>query len=193
MIQGIVSRELGQIMIVAISITMLLSPLLASLANIVSRRITHGANIGYEKAQESGISLDGHVIVAGYGRVGRTIGTRLGSQQISFVGVDLDPDRVKVARQSGEPVYFGDATRPEVLDALNVVGARAVVVALANPESALRLVGLLHYLFPELPIFARAQDDEHAKSLEKAGALVVIPELIATGDRLASAILNGSN
>ena len=189
MVQGVLARELGQILIVAISITMLVSPLLATLSGIVSRRTAHSADIGYEQAPESGLSLDDHVVVAGFGRVGRAICARLHAQQISYVSVDLEPDRVKLARQRGDPVYFGDATRPEVLDALNIDGARAVVVALRNPKAALQLVGLLHYLFPDLPIFARGHDEEHAKALERAGALVVIPELIATGDRLANAII----
>lgn len=191
-ISGVVSKELGQILIVAISITMLLSPLLATLSGMVTRRIAHSADIGYEQVTESGISLTGHVIVAGYGRVGRAIGNRLSSQQGSFVAVDLDPDRVKLAVQRGEQVYFGDATRPEVLEALNIVEASAVVVALNNSDTALRLVGWLHYIFPDLPIFARAHDDEHANALKKAGASVVIPELVATGDKLANAILEAA-
>ena len=133
------------------------------------------------------------MFVAGYGRVGRAIGNRLRSQGSSFIAVDLDPDRVKLALQRGEPVYFGDATRPEVLDALNIVDASAIVLALNNSKTALHLVGWLHYVFPELPIFSRAHDDEHGEALKKAGAQVVIPELVATGDRLGKAILGIGN
>jgi CPA2 family monovalent cation:H+ antiporter-2 len=192
MIQGVVSKELGQILIVAIAITMLLSPLLATFSGMVTRRIAHSADIGYEQALESDIRLNGHVIIAGYGRVGSAIGARLRSQQASFIAVDLDPDRVKNAKQQGALVYFGDATRPEVLDALNIAEASAIVIALNNAKTALHLVGWLHYIIPDLPIYARAYDDEHAEALKRAGAQVVIPELVATGDRLANAILDAA-
>ena len=192
MIQGVLSRDIGQTLIVAIIVTMMLSPFLASLSGIVSRRISHSAEIGYEQASEAASDQQGHVLIAGYGRVGRAIGTRLQSQKIPIIGVDLDPDRVKSARQQGDPVWFGDATRPEVLDALNIASARAVVVALRDPNAAIQLVGLVHYLFPELQIYARAYDDEHAKILEEAGAVVVVPELVATGNRLARAILDAA-
>lgn len=189
MVQGVLSRNVGQTLIVAISITMLLSPFLARFSGIVTRRISHSADIGYEQASGGTDSLEGHVLIAGYGRVGRAIGSRLQSQGISFVGIDLDPDRVKSARQRGDPVYFGDTTRPEVLHSLNIASARAVVVALRDPNAAIQLVGLVHYLFPDLKIYARAYDDEHAAILEEAGAVVVVPELVATGNRLAGAIL----
>ena len=192
MIQGVLSREFGQTLIVAISVTMMLSPFLATLSGIVSRRISHSADIGYEQVSGAAGDLDGHVLIAGYGRVGQAIGARLQSQNLSFIGVDLDPDRVKTARQRGDPVYFGDATRPEVLDALNIAAARAVVVALRDPNAAVQLVGLVHYLFPDLPIYARAYDDEHATILEEAGAVVVVPELVATGNRLARAIMDAA-
>lgn len=191
-IHGVLSGELGQLLIVAISLTMLLSPMLASLSGLVGRRVSHSADIGFDQAIEKAINLEGHVIVAGYGRVGRAIGKSFYAQQKRYIAVDLDPDRVKSAQYRGEPVYFGDATRPEVLDALNIVGASALVVAMDNAKTALQLVGWLHYIFPELPIFARAQDDEHAEALKKAGASVVIPELVATGDKLANVILESA-
>ncbi len=79
-----------------------------------------------------------------------------------------------------------------MLDALNVATAQAVVVALRDPNAAIQLVGLVHYLFPELPIYARAYDDEHATIPEEAGAVVVVPELVATGNRLAGGIMDAA-
>lgn len=189
MVQGVLPKETGQVLIVAVAITLLLSPLLSTLSGVVSRRSKHSADIGVEEIQSDDISLKDHVIIAGYGRVGRTVALRLLSQDISVVAVDLDPDTVMAGRQARGPVYFGDATRPDILEALNITEARALVVALPNAQAAIRLVGLIHYLLPDLAIFARAHDEEHAAALEKVGALIVVPELIATGERLASALL----
>ena len=189
MVQGVVPSAAGQILTVAIAVTLLLSPFLASLSDVLARRAGHSDEIGYELTADAAESLRGHVLIVGYGRVGRAIGLRLGAQEVPYVGVDLDADRVKFARTRGDPVYFGDALRPEVLDAMNVGEARAVVVALRDPNATLQLVGLLHYLLPELPIYARAHDDAHATNLEEAGAVVTVPELVATGDKLAMSLM----
>ncbi|MDH3792030.1 MAG: NAD-binding protein, partial [Rhodospirillales bacterium] len=108
---------------------------------------------------------------------------------VPFIAVDLNPHTIARAQARGRPVYYGDATRPEILDALHVERARAVVVAIDNAKAALTLVAFLTYLFPELGIYARAYDDAHAAELEKAGAQTVVPELVATGVKLAGSIL----
>ena len=191
MVQGIVPGAAGQILIVAIAVTMLLSPFLASLSDLLARRAGHSGEIGYELTADAADTLHDHVVIVGYGRVGRAIGLRLKAEGVAYVAVDLDADRVKFARARGDPVYFGDATRPEVLDAMNVGAADAVVVALRDPRATLQFIGLLHYLLPALPIYARAHDDAHAARLEDAGAVATVPELVATGDRLAVALMQG--
>jgi len=127
---------------------------------------------------------------AGLGRVGRAVASRLASRRVAFVAVDLDPHRVARAAEAGLRVLYGDATRPEVLEAVHVERARAVVVALNNPRETLRLVALLRYVFPDLRIYARAYDREHAEELRRAGAFTVVPELEATGVTLAGSILD---
>lgn len=186
--QGLLEPALAQLLLVAIALTMLASPLLVALAGRLSRSAAAAGKDGRLAAPEEDSGLKDHVIIGGYGRVGRTVGMHLKTQGVAFIAVDLDPERVRLARERGENVFYGDASRPEILDALNPAEARAVVIAMSNPRGALQLVGLLHYLFPDLPIHARAHDDEHAEALRAAGAHIVVPELIATGDRLAIGI-----
>ena len=117
-------------------------------------------------------------------------GAQLKEAGEDFIAVDLDPHRIIEARAAGLPVYFGDATRPEILEAVHVERARAMVVAVDNPQIALRAVAIVRYIFPELKIYARAHDDEHARDLARAGADTVVPELVATGHRLAGSIMD---
>ena len=94
------------------------------------------------------------------------------------------------ARERGLPVFYGDITRPEILDPLHLERARSIVVAVDSPKAALQLVAMVCYIFPDLDVHARARDDAHADELEKLGAHVVVPELVATGVKLAGSILD---
>jgi CPA2 family monovalent cation:H+ antiporter-2 len=116
------------------------------------------------------------------------VAAQVANDGAAFIAVDLNPHRVSEARRLGLPVYYGDATRPEILEAVHVERARAFVIAIDQPETALRLVSLVRYIFPDLKVYARARDSAHAEELSQAGAHTVVPELVATGVKLAGSI-----
>lgn len=179
----------GQVLIAVVTLTMLLTPLLAVLARRISR---YGDASAMSRAgdKDNGIvDLKDHVVIAGFGRVGQAVARQLTETNVPFVAVDLDPLRISQARQRGGRVFYGDATRPEVLEAVHVERARAVVVALDDPRSSLQAVALIRYIFPDLKVFARAYDDAHGDELRRAGAAIVVPEVITTGRELAQSIL----
>ena len=169
---------------------MVVTPFLARLGRLVSDRVEKAEAVSVEDESADTHDLTDHVIIAGFGRVGSAVAARLDAAQVRYVGVDMDPHRVAQARQRGLPVFYGDVTRAEILDALHVERARSLVVAVDNPKAALQLVALVCYIFPDLQVYARARDDEHARELQKMGARTVIPELVATGVKLAGSILD---
>ena len=189
-VTGLISLEQSQPLVLAVALTMLATPLLARLALELAGRIERANAPRPEESEAETETLSDHVVVAGYGRVGSAVTGRLQADGLDWVAVDLDTHRIAQARQRGLPVYYGDATKPEILAALHVERARAVVVAVDDPRAALRLVSFLRYLFPELRILARAKNDAHAKSLREAGAATAVPELVATGVKLATTILD---
>ncbi|MBX6324164.1 MAG: cation:proton antiporter, partial [Rhodospirillaceae bacterium] len=182
---GIVPPADGQLLLLVTALTMVVTPLLEPLSLRLGRR-AELATFARQDADAGLERLSGHVVIAGYGRVGRTAGRQLADGGVPFVAVDLDPERISRAREMGYRVYFGDATRPEVLAAVGVDRARAVIVALDNPLLTQRVVQLLRYIFPDLPIYARAYDAADAEVLEKAGATGVVHEVVATGRQLAA-------
>ena len=187
---GILQQPQLQLLALAVAITMMVTPLLARLGRYLDRRVAQSNVVPVDAVPEATEVLQTHVVIAGFGRVGAAVAARLESAGQPYIAVDLDPHRVAQAQQRGRPVYYGDATRPEILDAVYVERARSVVVALDNPRAALTLVALLSYIFPDLKIHARARDEVHARELEQAGAHAVVPELVATGVRLAGSILD---
>jgi len=191
MASGSLGAEDGQKLLVVVALTMVLTPFLARLGQLASDRIERIEAVRVEDLPEDTEILSEHVVIAGYGRVGQAVAARLEAAGVPYVAVDLDPHRIAQARQRGLPVFYGDVTRPDILDALHIERARSVVVAIDSPDAALQMVATVCYIFPDLQVYARARDAEHARELEKLGAHAAVPELVATGVELASSILSG--
>ena len=185
---GLIEGTLGQVLIVAVALSIMATPALAW----TSARLAHWTAMrGSASVEELAGDMPGlvdHVVIAGFGRVGRTVARELEQKGIGFIAVDRDPVVVSTARSQGEPVYFGDASRPDVLQSLHLPSALSVVVAVSDSDAATRLVGTLRHTLPDIPILARAANDPHAAELVRAGASFVVPELVATGKRLAEQI-----
>ncbi|MEE8228227.1 MAG: cation:proton antiporter [Kiloniellales bacterium] len=186
---GVILEVERELLVVVVAITMMATPLLAMLGRVVERRIERRTVAEIESSADEAEALSDHVVIAGFGRVGTAVAGQLKKSGTEYIAVDLDPHRITEARGRGLPVFYGDATRPEILEAVHVERARAFVVALDEPATALRLVSMVRYIFPDLRVYARARDDRHATELARAGAHIVVPELVATGVKLAGSIV----
>jgi CPA2 family monovalent cation:H+ antiporter-2 len=123
------------------------------------------------------ISTQNHVVICGFGRSGQHLAQMLESEGITYVALDLDPDRVRESAAAGASVVYGDAARRETLVAAGVSRAAALVISYDNLQSALRVIHFAHELRAQLPIIVRTQDDTSLDRLLKAGATEVVPEV----------------
>ncbi|MCR0969122.1 potassium channel protein, partial [Acidithiobacillus ferrooxidans] len=128
-------------------------------------------------------------VLCGYGRVGQSVGRVLEEEGIPFVALDLDPVRVRQAQSAGESIFYGDASRRDVLQAAGIFSARAVVITYANVTSSQRVLSIIKELRPDLPVVVRAHDDSQLERLEAAGADEVVPEVTEGALMLASQAL----
>lgn len=184
---GVLPPAIAQVLTLAVTASMIITPLLAAIAGPLAMRL-HCRERGLGRLEETeGIS--DHVIVAGFGRVGRTVAELLASSNQPYVALDLATDRVLAARADGLPVYFADASRHEVLTAAGANRARAVVVTLDRPGTAERTVTALRQHFPNLPIYARARDHDHGNLLISEGATVAVPETVEASLQLGATVL----
>ncbi|WP_422137940.1 cation:proton antiporter [Endozoicomonas sp. ALC020] len=119
-----------------------------------------------------------HTLICGYGRVGQTISRFLGQEKLAFVAVDNDPLHVHEAGLAGEPVFYGDSRRLELLESVGLKRARQVIVCIDRSENALEIVKTIRSHYQDIPILVRTQDDSLTDSLKKAGATAVIPEVL---------------
>ncbi len=134
------------------------------------------------------LDLERHVVIAGFGRVGQTVARLLEARKVPYVALDRNPTRVHEARKRGISIFFGDASRPELLWGVGADRARALVIALDDPAFTARLVAFLRQKLPDLKIIVRARDSVHGEDLTKAGASAVVSETLEASLQLAAAL-----
>jgi CPA2 family monovalent cation:H+ antiporter-2 len=132
------------------------------------------------------INTAAHVIIAGYGRSGQNLARILEREQIPYMALDLDPDRVRQAAAAGQSVVFGDAARLQSLMAAGLARANAVVVSYHDTPSAMKILRLVQEHAPKVPVIVRTLDDSDLERMQAAGATAVVPEAIEGSLMLAS-------
>lgn len=182
---------LTDILFLVVTLSMALTPLLAYLGKVCADKFqaqeTHSDLKGaFEEVGE----LKGHVIIAGFGRVGQMLGELLASRFVPFVALDTDMRRVAEGREKGWPVFFGDAKSIEVLKAVGADNAKAVVITLNQMTPSVRTVMMLRRHFPDLPVCVRVKDHKHQDKLMNSGARLVIPETVEPTVQLATSVLH---
>jgi len=130
-----------------------------------------------------------HVVICGFGRVGQNIARVLEQTGFEYIALDLDPYRIRLGRQAGDPVMYGDAGQIKVLENVGVARASCVVITFANPEVALRILRAVRELHGDVPVLVRTQDDSRLEELQSAGATEVVPETFEASLMLLSHLL----
>jgi CPA2 family monovalent cation:H+ antiporter-2 len=119
-----------------------------------------------------------HVIVCGYGRSGQNLTRLLEAEDIPFIALDSDPQRVREAAADGGNVVYGDAQRREALLAAGLAKARALVITFNDTPAARKILHHAHQERPDLPVIVRTLDDTEIEALLTAGATEVVPEVL---------------
>jgi CPA2 family monovalent cation:H+ antiporter-2 len=132
------------------------------------------------------INTSKHVIICGYGRCGQNLARMLEKENIPYMALDLDPDRVRQAAAAGDSVVFGDAGRLQSLMAAGLARASAVVITYLDVPAAMKVLDHAHSHAPQVPVIVRTQDDLDLEKLQNAGATEVVPEALEGSLMLAS-------
>eukprot|EP00873_Tetraselmis_striata_P045483 jgi/Tetstr1/465747/TSEL_010372.t1 len=187
---GILSAALSNQLFLVVALSMALTPYLAAFGQWLGSKNDNSADTTALLPAESEVDdLNGHVIIAGFGRVGQVIAQVFSERLIPFVALDVRSDRVQAGRALDMPVFFGDAGSPAVLHSVRAEKAACVVVALDTPGANYRTVWAVTKNFPDVKTYVRAHDVDHGINLEKAGAFAVVPEILEPSLQLAAAVL----
>lgn len=188
---GLLTMETVNIINLAVVLTMAGTPLLANIGSQLKNLVKQESSVASMQVADGDVDdLSGHVIIAGYGRVGRMIGQLLNKELIPFVALDVGAEEVSRGRADDLPVYFGDAGSATVLHAVGAEKASCAVVTMDSPAANYRAVWALHKYYPHIKVYVRAHDVEQGLQLEKAGAKAVVPETLEPALQLAAAVLN---
>lgn len=192
--KNIIDPKTTQIVISSIVISMAVSPLLIRKSNEIAEGLLkpfrrHPQEEDLENISVPPKNLEDHVILCGFGRVGQTLARFLEQEAIPFVGVDIDPVRLREARAAREPVFFGDPSQEHVLQAAGIKKARLLIIAFTHPKQTLKILTNARRLNPDLPILVRTTDDTELEVLQNSGATEVIPDKLESSLMLASHML----
>jgi len=185
---------LAQLLLAAVTLSMVLSPLVIRhnkrIARLLLREQGPAATaIAREAAADALIARREHVILCGFGRVGQSVARVLERAGHEFIAIDLDPNRVRTARQGGDAVVFGDSADEQVLASVGLAKARVVVVTFADPDIAAGIVRAVRRLAAAVPVLVRTADDSRLEELQRAGATEVVPETFEASLMLVAHVL----
>jgi monovalent cation:proton antiporter-2 (CPA2) family protein len=188
-INGVLPIELFQFLTLLIVLTMVTTPMMATLGDYLFRRLNHSA----ERHDVSTDHLEAempHVVIAGFGRVGCRVARILQAADVPYLVIEKSADRVLEGRREGFSVFFGDAGQDDVLKAADVGQASVIVCTLDQIEPAVRLVDIMHQHYPGIAVLARGHDRQHCAQLLKAGATVAISESLEASLQIGEAVLS---
>src|SRR3546814_856288 len=186
---GAVDRPTADFLILAVAISMVLTPISVALAarlrRVFDRSPVAEAPLPDIEEQEA------RVVIAGFGRFGQIVGRLLNMRGIKFVALDSDDSRIQVARRFGNQAYFGDANRLQVLEAAGTGRAEIFVIAVDNPDRAVEIARMVRMHFPGIQVYARATDRLHAYRLMEVGVNAVHREMFASSIKIGRDVFVG--
>ncbi len=183
---GVLAPSLAALFAVIVTLTMVATPFLLMLDDAVIARTPKLA-----PAFDAMPDKDGHVIIAGFGRFGQIAARLLRAKGIPFTALDISSEQVDFVRQFGSKIYYGDASRPDILHAAQADKARAFVLAIDDVEASLRTAATVRREFPDLPIYARARNRQHVYKLMDLGIEVIERETFRSATALGKSLLKG--
>jgi len=185
----LLGEDLSSLLIATGVISMSLTPVLVKYSQKLSREVLHH----YEKIFRFQKTLPGqfsnHTIICGYGRVGQIVSRFLRTESLPFIVLDRDPMRVKEAREGGEQIEFGDASRREILLIAGIEKAKLLIITFNDLQRSLVLLGQIRAINPDVKVLVRTKNDKGLDDLHEAGATEVVPEVLEGSLMLVAHVL----
>lgn len=185
--EGVLGRMPAELLAVIITLSMALTPLLLAL----ERMLFGKAAVAPVRAYDALPDRDAHVVIAGFGRFGQITARILRAKGIAFTALEKSVEQVELVQRFGSKAFYGDASRPEILEAAQIGKARAFVLAIDDVEASLRIAEFVRHNHPDVPIFARARDRAHAHRFLDLGVRNLRRETFLSALDLSKQLLQG--
>jgi len=186
---GIITAGTRDMLVVIVTLSMVLTPVVLKIVSMLFREP------GMDAEQLAELSMTeeetNQIVIAGYDRFGQILGRVLNAQGILFTAIDINPEQVKLVREYGNKVYYGDLTKYTMLETAGVAQARIFALCIDNAESSDKIVRLLKTHYPALKIFARARNRHHELQLRELQVDYVIRETLYSALEFSREVLKG--
>lgn len=191
---GTMSEAVSSIMIPTIVVSIALTPWLIGFAPVISKQLFSEdkfvpKNDLKEQLSKASASLSDHAILCGFGRVGQSVARFLAKENLPYIAVDIDPVRVNEASAAGENLYYGDASRLDILKSLGLARAKLLVISYKELHIAKRILSTIREQGYNITILVRTSDDSSLEELLAAGATEIVPETMEASLMLVSHVL----
>jgi len=183
--QGLLSAEVQSVLNASVTLSMALTPFLFSMNQKYLRTFSEVSERPFDEVDDG----DTEIIVAGYGRFGQIVTRFLNAQDVSFTILEHSAAQVDVARKFGTKIFYGDASRFEVLERAGAKAAKYFVLAIDDPEKSVQAARVVVEKFPHLKIFARARNRQHAIDLMELGVTHIHRETFLTSLEVAKEVM----
>ncbi len=181
--EGILDTVLVDQLVLAVAVSMLLTPVVYVISEVLIRNKVPPAAV-YDPIEDEHNS----VVIAGFGRVGQIAGRLLGIAGVPYTALEIDSSQVDVVRRYGNKVYFGDASKLELLRAAGVANAKVLVLAIDDMDASTRTAEIARRHFPNVTIIARARNRRHEHRLMDIGVRHIFRETLLSSLALAEQV-----
>ncbi|MEQ1718814.1 MAG: cation:proton antiporter [Hyphomicrobium sp.] len=183
---GVLGPASAQLLAVIVTLSMAMTPLVLGLERWIFARWAEPVRV-YDALPPN----DAHVVIAGFGRFGQIVARVLRAKGIPFTALDISAEQIELVKKFGSKAFYGDASRPDILDAAQTGKARAFVLAIDDVDASMRTAELVRSRFPHVPVFARARDRNHAYRLLDLGIKTLRRETFLSALDLTHQLLKG--
>ena len=184
---SIFDRDVASMLTLLVALSMLVAPLLLVFEDKVLARWREPEPVSsdYDPLQDSGSPA----VIVGFGRVGQMIGRVLHTRGISFTALEVNPQQIDFVRKFGNKVYYGDATRLDLLEAAGTRNAKLFVLAVGDVDTSVNIAAMVRKHFPHVPIYARSLNRAHSYRLMELGVHMEVRETLHSSMELARSVL----
>ncbi len=180
----IMDSQVADLLVLVVTASMILSPVLLALYDV-----TFKTSESDGRPFDTPVELYPKVLIAGFGRFGQIVGRILLAKQIAFTALEANQTQVDFLRRFGNQIYYGDASRLELLRAAHAENAEVFVLAIDDADASVKTAELIRQHFPHLKIFARARNRQHAFRLMDLGVRYIIRETLASSLEMSLQVL----
>jgi CPA2 family monovalent cation:H+ antiporter-2 len=191
--QGVINQSLSEFGLMVVAISMAITPLLSMLGAHIENKIDSVEKLDSNDEFKGVSDLNNHVIVAGFGRVGRIVSYMLKRQQINYIAVESNLALVRRVKKHGHPVFHGEVSDNTTLRALGINRAKAVILTMSDKITLMKSTKNISQHFKHITIISRAGDYKESKEIRRIGAESAIPERVEVGLQLGGVALENIN